>query len=101
MLEAPTRRSTGRRTGTKLRLHQLEGQPVEEFRMRRDRALLPKITGRADEALAEMVLPETVYHDTSRKWIRRIANPEREGKAALLIVSQGVVESRLGGVRLF
>src|SRR5436190_167628 len=50
--------------------------------MTRRAALFSEITGCADDAATEVMLPEPVHHDARRQWIPRISDVLREFQAS-------------------
>lgn len=61
--------------------NQFEGEPVEKLRMRGPVALHAEVVRRADEALAEVLLPDPVYDNARQQMpgaIDGIGEPERE-----------------------
>src|SRR4051812_4493108 len=64
-------------------LGELGCQPVEQFRMRRRFALAAEIIRSFHESLAEMSLPDPVYHHTAQQRIIRRRQPEGQSLTAL------------------
>ena len=62
---------------------ELGGQPVEQLRMRRRRALIAEVARRADDAAAEVVLPEAVDHHAGRQRVLGRGDPTRKRAAAM------------------
>src|SRR5262249_43394454 len=60
---------------------ELAAQPVEQFGMRGLRPVDAKITRGADNALAEMMLPETIDKDAGRQRMVRVRDPLGQGNA--------------------
>src|ERR1700730_15679747 len=55
--------------------HKAIGEIVEQFWMRRLLSLFAEVARRADDALAEMILPNAVPHDAGRQWMVRPGDP--------------------------
>ena len=62
-------------------LHEIVGEPVEEFGMRRALAHGTEIRGRADEAAAEVMHPDAVHQHAGDERIRAAGEPPGEGQA--------------------
>ena len=77
------------------RLHELDGEPVEQLRVRRDRALRAEVLARLDDAAPEVLLPETVDEDAAVSGWRRSNNQcqGRVGSAANVVPGQHGVEA--------
>src|SRR5579875_3826331 len=58
---------------------ELDRQPVQQFRMRGWVAYSTEVTGRADDAGPEMMLPQTIDQHASRQWIVLACQPTRQG----------------------
>ena len=57
------------------------GQPIEQLRMRRAHAVVAEIAGGADDAAAEMMLPDAVDHDAGGHRIVLRRDPVGEHRA--------------------
>src|SRR5436309_7835157 len=57
-------------------------------------ALLAEVAWRADEALAEMILPQTIDHDPGRQRVGGVSDPLRQGQAPLLVVGRRVAQRK-------
>src|SRR5258708_38002651 len=66
------------RLDTPLAVDKLRSHPVQQFGMRRSLAVEPEIAWGADKALAEMMLPDPVYHSSRRQRIVSIRDPLRQ-----------------------
>ncbi len=64
--------------------HELDGQPVQQFAVRRPAAQLPEITGSLHDPAPEVPVPETVHHHPRRHRVVGTGNPlcERHPPAA-------------------
>ncbi len=58
-------------------------QPIEQFRVRRQRAHVAEIAGRFDDPLAEMIVPDAVNDGAPCKRVARIGDPFGQRRAAL------------------
>src|SRR6266508_6281775 len=63
------------------RLHELHRQPIEQFRMRRRRALRAEIVFSLHNAASEILLPEAIDHHARGERVLWVNNPECEVKA--------------------
>ena len=61
---------------------ELGGQPVEQFGMRRALAHDAEIAGRADDAAAEVIMPDAIDHDARGQRIVGVGEPLRQRGAA-------------------
>ncbi len=61
-------------------LDELERQPVEQLRMRRRLAHLAEVARRADDAFAEMMLPDPVHHHARGQRIVRATRATRRSR---------------------
>ena len=59
-----------------------DGQPVEQFRMRRLRAHVSEVVGRIDDPRAEVVLPHAIDDGPPRQHVVRRGDPVRQRRAA-------------------
>ena len=74
---------------------ELGGQPVEQFRVRRPVALQAEIVRRADDAAAEVILPDAIDHHAGReRVVLATGEPVRPGPAVRPLLS--VLHSRIG-----
>ena len=58
--------------------HEINGQPIEQFGMRRQVALHTEIPCRFNDAFAENLLPNLVYKNAGSEGIRPINRPPRK-----------------------
>ena len=65
-------------------LHELDREPVEQFRVRGPFAADAEVVGRAHQALAEVPLPDAVDDDAGRERVVRRGDPLGQGRAPLL-----------------
>ena len=72
----------------KLRLHELHGEPVEQLRMRGRRPLQSEVVFRLDQALAEVVLPQSIHGDSGRERIGTIDQPASQIEAIRAAILQ-------------
>ena len=63
-------------------LHELRGQPIQQFRMTGPAAVHAKITGSIDKSHSKVPLPDSINDDSSRQGIPRIGHPRGKLAAA-------------------
>ena len=63
-------------------IHELDGQPVEQCRVRRRRALAAEVEDRRHQRLAEVPHPDVVDGDAGRQRMPRIGHPAGQRRAA-------------------
>ena len=73
-------------------LHELAGEPIQKFRMRRRGSLVAEILRGLEQPDTEIRLPDTVHKDAGRDGRLRIDEPFREGQARLGITRRQRVE---------
>ena len=59
-------------------VHELRGQPVQQFGMRRHAAAMAEIAGRRHQALPEVILPDAVDHHARGQRIVFAGDPVRQ-----------------------
>ena len=55
--------------------YKLERKPFEQFRMARKPSVVAEVAGIRHQTTAEMMLPDSVGHDTRKERVRRTRNP--------------------------
>ena len=70
-------------------VHEIAGQPVEQFWMRRARPQQAKITQRSDEAPPKMMGPKTIDEDPRDQGMTPAGQPAGIGEAAAAALETG------------
>jgi hypothetical protein len=69
--------------------HEFERQPIEQFRMRRQRALDAEVVLGFDQTFAEVLLPHAVHEDAGGQRVLRRHQPFREIEPIRLPILNG------------
>src|SRR5688572_26714465 len=64
-------------------LDQIRREPIEQFRIRRTRAVQTKVTRCFDDSGAEVKLPDAIRDDAGGQWVCGINYPFRQRKTPL------------------
>ena len=69
--------------------HELAGQPVEQFAVRRTPAIEPQVVRRLDDPGAKMIMPHAIDHHAGKQRILFGCDPVRQCLASVFVRSVG------------
>ena len=75
--------------------HELNCEPIEQFRMRGSTTAVAKVVWRRDQSGTKVPLPDSIHQDASSPWVFRRDDPIRQSQASACGIGSGWLDGRI------